>query len=89
MDVEGQAMNTLSTKVSSEMESILDEIESNAAIKSVVFASGKDGSFIAPARISTCSVVSILLKRPAICRLLGRSPVSGWKTSIGTSVSQL
>ena len=51
MDVEGQAMNTLSTKVSSEMESILDEIESNAAIKSVVFASGKDASFIAGADI--------------------------------------
>ena len=58
MDVEGQAMNTLSTKVSSEMESILDEIESNAAIKSVVFASGKDASFIAGADIDMLSSVN-------------------------------
>ena len=88
MDVEGQAMNTLSTKVSSEMESILDEIESNAAIKSVVFASGKDGSFMAGADIDMLSSVNSA-QRPTTSRLLGRSHVNVWKTSIGTSVSQL
>lgn len=58
MDVEGQAMNTLSTKVSTEMESILDEVESNGSIKSVVLASGKKASFIAGADIDMLSSVT-------------------------------
>ena len=57
MDVADQAMNTLSTKVSDEMEAILGEIEENGAIKSVVLTSGKKGSFIAGADIDMLSSV--------------------------------
>ena len=57
MDVEGQAMDNCRRRFQRD-GGILDEIESNAAIKSVVFASGKDASFIAGADIDMLSSVN-------------------------------
>ena len=53
MDVSGQAMNTISTKVSADLDEIVSRIEKDDAIKAVVIGSAKKGSFIAGADIDT------------------------------------
>jgi 3-hydroxyacyl-CoA dehydrogenase/enoyl-CoA hydratase/3-hydroxybutyryl-CoA epimerase len=51
MDVVGQKMNTLSPKLDAELDAILGRCETDAAVRAVVFASGKPDSFIAGADI--------------------------------------
>ncbi|MEC9465361.1 MAG: fatty acid oxidation complex subunit alpha FadJ [Myxococcota bacterium] len=57
MDVSGQAMNTISTKVSADLDEIVSRIEKDDAIKAVVIGSAKKGSFIAGADIDMISEV--------------------------------
>jgi len=52
MDVPGDSMNTLKADFGNEITSILDEIESDHAIRGVVVISGKKDSFVAGADVS-------------------------------------
>lgn len=52
MDVPGDSMNTLKADFGDEISAILDDIESDKAIKGVVVASGKKDSFVAGADVS-------------------------------------
>lgn len=52
MDVPGDSMNTLKADFGDEVTAILDEIESDDAIRGVVVASGKKDSFVAGADVT-------------------------------------
>jgi 3-hydroxyacyl-CoA dehydrogenase/enoyl-CoA hydratase/3-hydroxybutyryl-CoA epimerase len=52
MDVPGDTMNTLKADFGDEISTILDEIESDSAIKGVIVASGKKDSFVAGADVT-------------------------------------
>ncbi len=52
MDVKGDTMNTLKSSFGDEITEILNEVESDSAIKSVVIVSGKKDSFVAGADVS-------------------------------------
>ncbi|MGM0481125.1 MAG: fatty acid oxidation complex subunit alpha FadJ [Pseudomonadota bacterium] len=52
IDVPGESMNTLKDSFSEEVGRLLNQLESNSAVKGVVFISGKPGSFIAGADIN-------------------------------------
>lgn len=57
MDVQGQSMNTISGQVSTDLEKIINRIETDEAICGVVLGSAKKGSFIAGADIGMISQV--------------------------------
>ena len=57
MDVQGQAMNTISTKVSADLDTIVSRIETDQSVKAVVIGSAKKGSFVAGADIDMISQV--------------------------------
>ena len=57
MDVQGQAMNTISTKVSADLDTIVSRIETDQSVKAVVLGSAKKGSFVAGADIDMISQV--------------------------------
>jgi len=59
MDVEGQKMNTLSSKVGGELTQIIERLETDSTIKAVVFGSAKRGSFIAGADIDELKNITI------------------------------
>ncbi len=52
MDVPGETMNTLKVEFGEQVGDMLDQIQSDSAIKGVVVISGKDNSFVAGADIS-------------------------------------
>lgn len=52
MDVAGEKMNTLRAEFGEQMTTVLDELESNSALKGVVVISGKPDNFIAGADIT-------------------------------------
>jgi len=52
MDVPGESMNTLKADFGTEIDTILNEIQSDSAIKGVVLVSGKPDSFVAGADVS-------------------------------------
>ncbi len=51
IDVAGEPVNTLSPEVGDEFARILDGLEKDAAVKAIVFASGKKDGFVAGAKI--------------------------------------
>lgn len=57
LDVAGQKMNTLSERVSSEMQTLLERLETDSAIRGVVVGSGKPDSFVAGADIDALSAL--------------------------------
>ncbi|XP_043283987.1 trifunctional enzyme subunit alpha, mitochondrial [Venturia canescens] len=52
LDTPGTKVNTLNGEVMQEVVQVLKDIETNAAVKSVVFMSGKPGNFIAGADVT-------------------------------------
>lgn len=57
MDVPGETMNTLQDGFAEEFAYVLSELEGDTAIKALVFASAKKGSFIAGANIDMIDAV--------------------------------
>lgn len=68
MDVAGQKMNTLSPKVSEDLEKLVARIETDAAIRAVVITSGKRDSFIAGADIDAIKDVQSASEAAALSR---------------------
>ena len=68
MDIPNESVNTLRADFASEFASVFDEIESDGAIRAVVFASGKKDNFLAGADISMLEKV----KTPAEAAALGK-----------------
>jgi 3-hydroxyacyl-CoA dehydrogenase/enoyl-CoA hydratase/3-hydroxybutyryl-CoA epimerase len=57
MDLPGETVNTLSPDIASEFEALMARAEKDAAVKAVVFTSGKKDSFIAGAKIEFLSTL--------------------------------
>ncbi|MFT5358761.1 MAG: 3-hydroxyacyl-CoA dehydrogenase/enoyl-CoA hydratase/3-hydroxybutyryl-CoA epimerase [Polyangiales bacterium] len=57
MNVPGEAMNTLKADFTEEFGRVFDELEADASVSAVVFASDKPGSFIAGANIDMLDAV--------------------------------
>ena len=75
-DVAGQKMNTLKPGLEQELQAQLAAIRSDTAIRAVVFASGKAGSFIAGADIDAIAAVREAREASRVSRALGEALTS-------------
>jgi 3-hydroxyacyl-CoA dehydrogenase/enoyl-CoA hydratase/3-hydroxybutyryl-CoA epimerase len=68
LDVQGESMNTLSTKVSDDLRTICAKLESDDAIRAAVIGSAKKGSFVAGADINMLADASTVEEAEKLSR---------------------
>ena len=68
LDVQGESMNTLSTKVSDDLRAICEKLESDDAIRAAVIGSAKKGSFVAGADINMLADASTVEEAEKLSR---------------------
>lgn len=70
VDVPGEAVNTISPEVGTELSRLVDELSASADVKAVVIASGKKEGFIAGAHIDTFQALTTAADAEALAREL-------------------
>jgi len=72
LDVPGEPVNTLSPRVGAELEDLLHTLAQDAAVEALVIASGKEGGFIAGAKIDMLQAVRSAAEGEALSRAAQR-----------------
>ena len=77
----GEPVNTLSPETGAAFETLLGRAEKDAAVKAVVFISGKKDSFVAGAKIDFLQTIKTAAEATAASRARARRASTGWTRS--------